>query len=101
MAKRGEKDIGGQQRCPACGDISRVKDSRPSAAGIRRRRACVTCGLRFTTYEITTSSGERISEPSVYLPDAVAQIFTARRALEEAERILSAIALLQERLRKV
>jgi transcriptional repressor NrdR len=41
-------------RCPFCGqDDSQVKDSRPTDDGlaIRRRRACVGCGQRFTTIE--------------------------------------------------
>ena len=41
-------------RCPFCAhEESAVKDSRPSEDGvsIRRRRACVKCGGRFTTYE--------------------------------------------------
>ena len=41
-------------RCPFCGaDDSQVKDSRPSDDGgvIRRRRACPSCGARFTTFE--------------------------------------------------
>lgn len=41
-------------RCPFCGaDDSKVVDSRLSTEGdaIRRRRACVECNERFTTYE--------------------------------------------------
>ena len=41
-------------RCPMCGaEDTRVIDSRPADQGtsIRRRRACATCGHRFTTYE--------------------------------------------------
>jgi transcriptional repressor NrdR len=41
-------------RCPFCGhDEDRVIDSRPSDEGsaIRRRRECIACGARFTTYE--------------------------------------------------
>lgn len=41
-------------RCPACGNPeSKVVDSRPSEDGtaIRRRRECLSCGRRFTTYE--------------------------------------------------
>ncbi|MEA4888505.1 MAG: transcriptional regulator NrdR [Clostridiaceae bacterium] len=41
-------------RCPFCGhDEDKVIDSRPSDEGsaIRRRRECLTCGSRFTTYE--------------------------------------------------
>lgn len=41
-------------RCPKCGfEESKVVDSRPSENNdaIRRRRECVRCGYRFTTYE--------------------------------------------------
>ena len=41
-------------RCPFCGDMDgQVKDSRPTEDGsaIRRRRACPSCGGRFTTFE--------------------------------------------------
>ena len=41
-------------RCPACGHPeSKVVDSRPSDEfnSIRRRRECLKCGSRFTTYE--------------------------------------------------
>ena len=42
-------------KCPFCGHLeSRVIDSRPAEEGatIRRRRECMACGKRFTTYEI-------------------------------------------------
>ena len=41
-------------RCPFCGhDDSKVIDSRPTDEGvaIRRRRECIKCAQRFTTYE--------------------------------------------------
>ena len=39
-------------RCPYCGhDDSKVTDSRTAENGVRRRRECIRCGLRFTTYE--------------------------------------------------
>ena len=40
--------------CPSCGrPDSKVIDSRPSdKSSIRRRRECLSCGKRFTTYEI-------------------------------------------------
>lgn len=41
-------------RCPNCNYLdSKVVDSRPSDDGltIRRRRECLSCGRRFTTYE--------------------------------------------------
>lgn len=41
-------------KCPYCGgEETQVKDSRPTEdnAAIRRRRACVDCSQRFTTFE--------------------------------------------------
>ena len=41
-------------RCPYCHHLdSKVVDSRPTEEGasIRRRRECISCGRRFTTYE--------------------------------------------------
>ncbi|MEA5040444.1 MAG: transcriptional regulator NrdR [Clostridiaceae bacterium] len=45
-------------RCPYCFDPdSKVVDSRPTDEGtsIRRRRECLSCGKRFTTYETVES----------------------------------------------
>ena len=58
-------------RCPRCGaDNDRVVDSRTSADGtaIRRRRECLECYLRYTTYErvevtplrVVKKNGERV-----------------------------------------
>ena len=57
-------------RCPFCGHPdTQVKDSRPTEdhAAIRRRRHCVNCGARFTTFErvqlrdmvVVKSNGQR------------------------------------------
>lgn len=58
-------------RCPACGSMKdQVVDSRMSKDGenVRRRRACLDCGYRFTTYEsvvpdelkVVKRNGERV-----------------------------------------
>lgn len=40
-------------KCPECGcEESKVIDSRPTENKVRRRRECIQCGARFTTYEI-------------------------------------------------
>lgn len=40
-------------KCPVCGKTeSKVIDSRPTDSEIRRRRECLSCGRRFTTYEV-------------------------------------------------
>lgn len=39
-------------QCPSCSHAdSKVTDSRTADGAIRRRRACLACGARFTTYE--------------------------------------------------
>ena len=45
-------------KCPYCGfEESKVIDSRPTDEGerIRRRRECISCQKRFTTYEVIES----------------------------------------------
>ena len=40
-------------KCPECGcEESKVIDSRPTENKVRRRRECIKCATRFTTYEI-------------------------------------------------
>ncbi|MDE8653642.1 transcriptional regulator NrdR [Novosphingobium album (ex Liu et al. 2023)] len=59
-------------RCPFCAhDDCQVKDSRPTedSTAIRRRRQCVSCGGRFTTFErvqlreITVIKSDESREP--------------------------------------
>lgn len=40
--------------CPQCGaeNNSLVINSRPHPLFVKRRRECLTCGYRFTTYEV-------------------------------------------------
>src|SRR6476646_11694107 len=58
-------------RCPNCGSLdTQVKDSRPTedSSAIRRRRLCLACGSRFTTFErvqlrdlvVITRNGRRV-----------------------------------------
>jgi transcriptional repressor NrdR len=50
-------------RCPYCGDNdSKVTDSREAESGIRRRRECRKCGVRFTTYERVQSTALMVSK---------------------------------------
>jgi transcriptional repressor NrdR len=59
-------------RCPWCGGTDdKVVDSRPAERGeaIRRRRQCLSCGRRFSTYErveelgLTVAKRDGTSEP--------------------------------------
>lgn len=47
-----------EMQCPYCGNNdSRVIDSRDVSGGIRRRRQCLDCNARFTTYERLQPAG--------------------------------------------
>jgi transcriptional repressor NrdR len=51
--------------CPSCkADGDKVIDSRPAADGraIRRRRECLACGYRFTTYEQVENPGPEVTK---------------------------------------
>ena len=50
-------------RCPFCSHlVTKVKDSRENGEGdqVRRRRECVACGARFTSYETVELNLPRI-----------------------------------------
>jgi len=94
--------------CPFCGkQETKVIDSRLASEGtqVRRRRECLDCGERFTTFEsaqlvmprIIKSNGAR--EPF----DDTKLIGGMMRALEkrpvESERVDAAISRLQHRMR--
>lgn len=66
-------------KCPSCGfSESKVVDSRPADEGcaIRRRRECLECGYRFTTYE---RSGE--SPLLVVKSDGSSEVFDREKLL--------------------
>ena len=59
-------------RCPSCNSLdTQVKDSRPTedSSAIRRRRLCLACGFRFTTFErvqlreltVVKKNGQRVA----------------------------------------
>ena len=71
-------------KCPFCGYIdSKVIDSRPTEdnVSIRRRRECISCGKRFTTYEqlesfpllVVKKDGRRESFDRAKILDGVAK----------------------------
>jgi len=52
-----------RMRCPFCeADDDKVVDSRPAdeGAAVRRRRECLTCGRRYTTYERVETAPLRV-----------------------------------------
>ncbi|MBK5222546.1 MAG: transcriptional repressor NrdR [Acidimicrobiia bacterium] len=97
-------------RCPSCGGIDdKVVDSRQSDDGgsIRRRRQCLECGRRYTTFErleelpltIVKRSGERapfdaakiiggVQSAGKYRPITEAQLQQLATEVEESLRLI-------------
>ena len=90
-------------KCPFCGDQeSKVVDSRRSEEGdsIRRRRECIACQRRFTTYEIVESlpiivvkrDGTHQSFDRNKIINAMVRAFDKRKVtMEDLERITTEI----------
>ena len=90
-------------KCPYCGfQESKVVDSRHSedSLSIRRRRECIACQRRFTTYEIVESlpiivvkrDGTRQSFDRNKILNAMVRAFDKRKVtMEDLERITTEI----------
>ena len=90
-------------KCPFCGDQeSKVVDSRRSEEGdsIRRRRECMACQRRFTTYEIVESlpiivvkrDGTHQSFDRNKIINAMVRAFDKRKVtMEDLEKITTEI----------
>ena len=90
-------------RCPSCGSLdTQVKDSRPTedSNAIRRRRVCLTCQFRFTTFErvqlreltVVKRSGRRTPFDRDKLETSIAHALRKRPvAPERIERMVNGI----------
>lgn len=90
-------------KCPYCGFLdSKVVDSRPSEDGsnIRRRRECLKCQKRFTTYEMVESlpvivvkrDGTRQSFDRNKILNSMVRAFDKRQvSMSELDRITTEI----------
>jgi len=77
-------------KCPFCGETDiKVVDSRDSETGeaIRRRRECLGCGKRFTTYE-------RVEVPSLYVVKK-----DGRREEFNRQKLLSGLVMASKKTR--
>lgn len=97
-------------RCPACAHLDdKVVDSRQSDDGeaIRRRRECLSCGARFTTFErlelvpmvVVKRSGDRVPFEQSKITEGIAAAAKGRPIDEET--ILRTAAAIAEELRLV
>lgn len=92
--------------CPFCSENTRVTDKRKSPGGIRRRRECLKCKKRFTTYEkaskgelyIIKKDGRREKFSREKLESGIQRAFEKRPvAKEKIEELINEI---EERLTK-
>ena len=79
--------------CPACQAASHVLDSRPVKNKLRRRRECLACQYRWTTYEM--GPGKHENEESFIIPfsqhqDLVQQLQAMQQAITKLQTILNA-----------
>jgi transcriptional repressor NrdR len=90
-------------RCPSCASLdTQVKDSRPTedSSAIRRRRVCLACNFRFTTFErvqlrelvVIKRNGRRVPFDRDKLARSI-QISLRKRPveLEQVEQLVSKI----------
>ncbi len=75
---------------------SRVTDKRESPSGIRRRRECLKCKKRFTTYE-------RVDKGDMYIlkKDGRRELFNRRKLEEGVNRAFEKRAISQEKINKL
>lgn len=76
-------------KCSKCNGETTVRDSRPTHVGkhiaIRRRRECVSCGRRFSTFE-TEESGLRGDYAKVVAAESA--IFAVEEAVKRARKVI-------------
>ncbi len=90
-------------KCPHCGiDDDKVIDSRPAREGqaVRRRRECVVCGERFTTFEyveaktllVVKRGGQRVAYDRSKILNGIARACEKRPVtLERMEALADAV----------
>jgi transcriptional repressor NrdR len=100
-------------RCPSCNSLdTQVKDSRPTedSAVIRRRRVCVACNFRFTTFErvqlreltVIKRNGRRVPFEPERVETMVSAIVRELESAGEAEISSEAIGeIVMEHLRQL
>lgn len=77
------------RKCPECGSSSSVVQTRETELTVWRRRECIRCKVRWSTWEATTNP-ERMVEA---MREAMTKIKTAAKlgeaAIEQAQRLVT------------
>lgn len=77
--------------CSACGEKTKVVDSRMGAIGCRRRRRCIACGKRETTYELPWPSDPKYRSAVVALVERALSLSPAgAKAMADVLKVLEA-----------
>ena len=72
-------------RCPSCGSHKhQVRDSRPYEATVRRRRACLDCGERWATFEVSEAAYAALTDLDGLLQRVARSITAAASAVDDA-----------------
>ncbi len=89
--------IGENMNCPYCANTkSKVTNKRGSPSGVRRRRECLRCKKRFTTYEIVEKS-----DLYVIKKDGRRQKFEIKKLEVGVERAFEKRPVSQEKIQKM
>ena len=83
--------------CPYCSSQnSKVTDKRKSPEGIRRRRECLKCKKRFTTYE-------KISKEELYVvkKDGKKELFDLKKIQQGIEKACEKRSISEEKINKI
>lgn len=84
--------------CPKCGMFrTGVLDTRHNQQATRRRRLCVTCGTRFTTYELYLP--KNMKKHLNRLSDLLENMRKAQTDLQEIHMLLDIVKPVSKRLR--
>ena len=82
MKRRRIKTLGGigVNVCPKCGSSQiAVVDSRPRAGIVWRRRKCLECDGKYTTYEVSSDTYDSLMEARTFMDRAERIIKTIRK----------------------
>lgn len=72
-------------RCPLCGGDTKVTDTRPTEASLRRRRCCLVCAHRYTTYEVVSADDAKDGALVMF---SKRRLTSLRHALSSIDRII-------------
>ena len=81
-----QKNGGSNMLCPRCNSsMLKTVDSRPSKESTRRRRVCLKCGERFSTYEISAERFKELNHKEALLSDLLTFSHKTEEKLKEVK----------------